>query len=82
MSSDLRERIIELSEGNPGALRVLTELLWFTRAHMIFNWLEAHGYTGEKIWMLYKDEWEMDSMKLGHWIEQKIPIGGSNNPFS
>lgn len=49
---DVKEQIINISEGNPGALTVLLQLV---EAPEIITYLELHGPKGSNLWVLYKD---------------------------
>lgn len=60
---DVKEMIIELSEGNPGALTVLIQMVQAAEAQdvmfalpVLFTYMKENGLTGSEIWILYKDE--------------------------
>jgi hypothetical protein len=50
----LQETIVDLSEGNPGALSVLLQLVKAGRPDLIVV-LRERGHRGSAIWTLYKD---------------------------
>lgn len=55
MNEKMVERLAALSEGNPGAIRVLREMLAVGCGSADFGRLEAGGLTGSRIWVAYKD---------------------------
>ena len=82
----LKEAILVMGEGNPGALRALLELA--TKADMPwiipFGHLDEAGAYGPKIWMLYKDVFNYDARAMEHDIRMLgIPaiIAGQNELY-
>lgn len=57
---------------NAGAVRVSQELQWFTKWLDMLRWLSKKGYTGSKLWELYKDTFKQNSHELGIFIKQEI----------
>lgn len=56
ISEEVRDKIIDLSQGNPGALTVLIQLFEQYGGEPI-RWAEAvEGFRGPEIWLLFKDE--------------------------
>jgi len=70
-SGEIQDLIVEMSEGNPGAVRVMADLIAFhgesTGLELLYK-LKDNGYTGEKIWVLFKDKFGMSIPALGHYI--------------
>jgi hypothetical protein len=58
------DKVIELSKGNPGAVRVLTEMIRDNNAEELFPILEEYSLKGPDIWVLYKDCCDYDQAKL------------------
>lgn len=59
----VQDLMIELSEGNPGALTVLIQMVQEAQAldtmsslMFLFAYMKANGIVGPEIWILYKDE--------------------------
>ena len=66
MSDEIKDLIIEMSEGNPGAISVMMQLAVFKEGWLpMLKILKANNYTGDKIWMLYKDECGEDLVDMG-----------------
>lgn len=61
--------ITEVAEGNPGAMRVIKELQWFTKWFDMMLCLKRHNMTGGKLWELYKDKHHESWSALGKEIE-------------
>ena len=55
MSETLHDVLVELAEGNPGALSVLLEICGAGRSELLLKLREA-GVKGSAIWTTYKDE--------------------------
>lgn len=51
----MRELIIQLCKGNPGALNVLMGLAQYSDGLILLTVLRIKNITGSKIWELYKD---------------------------
>lgn len=69
---NIKEIILEVGAGNPGAYTVIKELQWFSYWHEIITWCLKKGIVGFKLWELYKDEYKMDSYKLGKYLENEM----------
>lgn len=66
MSEEIKDLIIEMSEGNPGAINVMMQMQVFKESWKpMLETLNANAYTGSKIWMLYKDECKEDLAIMG-----------------
>lgn len=60
MSENIKELMVKLSKGNPGALNVLVQIVQNTELSIVYLVaLDTLDITGSRIWMLYKDVcWE------------------------
>ena len=58
------KRLFTLSQGNPGALNVLTRIMKSTFYPIYLTILEDNNITGSDIWCLYKDECGEDLGRL------------------
>lgn len=50
-----KKLVTDVVDNNPGALRVVTELQWFTDYYKILQYLRDEEITGGKLWAYYKD---------------------------
>lgn len=66
ISEPIRQTIITLSKGNPGALNVLMDLyfMWGERFADVVQPLIKEDIRGPHIWILYKDRCEQDIKKF------------------
>ena len=70
-TEETKQLCIDVAKGNPGALRVIDELTWFS------NWYKMMVYckkfcNGANLWMKYKDDFGCDIMALGDWLNNKL----------
>ncbi len=78
MQEDFKNLIMELSEGNPGALNVLCALsqnypealLW-----LLYNLCKKQGITGSKFWVIFKDECGEDLGKTFNHLHTYVTSG-------
>lgn len=70
-TEDTKNLVIEVSQGNPGALRVIDELLWFSDWYKMMTWCKENDLCVPNLWIKYKDEFHCDSFKLGNWINKQ-----------
>lgn len=70
-TEETKNLALEVAQGNPGALRVIDELLWFTDWFDMMKWC-AKNLRGSKLWEKYKDEFHEDAHSLGKWIQEQI----------
>ena len=82
----IKEAVLVMAEGNPGALKALLELA--TKADMPwivpFGHLDEASVYGPRIWMLYKDVFNYDARAMEHDIRMLgIPaiIAGQNDLY-
>lgn len=52
----LQDAVVKMSDGNPGALTALTELIQDPDGFKLLMKLDMLGVRGPDIWRLYKDE--------------------------
>lgn len=64
-SGDIRDAIITLSEGNPGAINVLMEVTRKTSLadHVLSN-LDSMNIRGSQIWVAFKDHCKQDVLRF------------------
>lgn len=61
MIDHTKEMILDLCEGNPGAINVLMSLC---NLNQDIKWFEENGIRGSKIWVAYKDLSNQDIFTL------------------
>lgn len=71
---ETKKLVMRVADGNPGALTVIKELLWFTKWHEMIRCLEEINLTGSELWRTVKDEYGGDSMAFGHWLDAEYSI--------
>lgn len=68
---NIQKIIIEVGNGNPGAYTVIKELEWFSHWHEMLSFCLKKGWTGGKLWSMYKDDFHMSSHDFGHWLDEQ-----------
>lgn len=61
MNDLLRDNIIDISKGNPGALTVLIDLVKLYGEEAVEFVAQIDGLTGSELWLLYKDVCKQDT---------------------
>lgn len=69
---EMAEMIHAVAEGNPGAMTVIRELMYFSKWSQMMYWCRATGFVGPKIWEKYKDEFHQDWHALGEWMQEEM----------
>lgn len=67
-----KDLVLQVADGNPGALEVTRGLQWYTKWLQMMVWLANKGIVGAKLWEKYKDEHNQDIHSLGEWIEVQM----------
>ena len=70
-TEETKDIAVKVADGNPGALRVIGELLWFTKWFKMMSWCKDN-LKGPDLWEKYKDVYHGDSHKLGLWIQEQM----------
>lgn len=71
LEDNLQEIVWKMSEGNPGALRVLMEILQKENGLNYILTLDDMGIYASKIWVGYKDHCGMDINKYVELIKKR-----------
>lgn len=71
-TEETKKLAMDVAKGNPGALRVIDELLWYSDWFKMMQWCKENNMVGADLWMKYKDEFGQDVYKLGDWIKKQI----------
>jgi len=65
-------RIYNLSQGIPGAIVVIKQLMDFDNFDKYLTYFEENDIKGSAIWVLYKDEHKQDINELAKYLDSKI----------
>lgn len=57
MELNTRQLVIEVMDGNPGALLIIRRLMYFAPWHLLLHHLKAQGLTGSRLWQVVKDDY-------------------------
>lgn len=66
---DIKQLVVEVGAGNPGAYTVMKELEWFSHWYEMLVYLRREGIVGGKLWELYKDTYHQSGHDLGHYLD-------------
>lgn len=72
MEKYLQDLILEVAQGNPGALTVIRELQWFSRWEKMLRYFKEIGLVGGELWAKYKDEYHQSIHDFGHAIDKEM----------
>ena len=73
MLEEAEKIVISVSQGNPGALRVAMELMYFSKWYSMMQWCEKN-LKGSDLWVKYKDVFHCDVIALGTWIQLEMKV--------
>jgi len=77
----VKQLILDITQGNLGAMRVVKELQWFSKWFDIMQYCKAEGIIGGKLWELYKDKYKYSAMALGEYLQDEMYKDKRNYPF-
>ena len=60
MDNDTRQLIIDVMDGNPGALTIIRQLMTFATWHQILHHLKGQGLVGGELWRVVNDDFQHD----------------------
>lgn len=72
MYATTREKMIEISQKDTGALSVATQILQYINCDELLDWLIENNYIGSDLWILYKDVHKENIIYLHNYINIKI----------
>ena len=72
MEKYLEKLILEIADGNPGAITVIRELQWFSRWEKMLRYFKEIGLTGGSLWARFKDDYHQSVHDFGHAIEKEM----------
>lgn len=72
IDQETKDLIIELSQGNPGAINVMMQMSFFPEWREMLKWMKKNFVTGSKIWIMYKDDFGQDLIAMGQDIRASM----------
>lgn len=72
MEKYLQDLILEVSQGNPGAITVIRELQWFSRWEKMLRYFKETGLVGGVLWVRFKDDYHQSVHDFGNAIDKEI----------
>lgn len=57
MNSNTRQLVMEVMDGNPGALLIIRRLMYFAPWKLLLHHLKGQGLTGSRLWQVVKDDY-------------------------
>lgn len=64
------DKILEITQGDTGAIRVLDSLRYFADFENMLEWLAHSQYKGHALWELYKEKFKGDVTNLANFIRR------------
>lgn len=72
MDEPTMKLILEVVQGNPGAITVIKKLEWYRLWFEMIRHLHKHGPKGGELWALYKDVHHQDIDRLARDLEARM----------
>ena len=66
MDSDMRQLIMDVMDGNPGAFVIVRRLMYFTIWYQLLLHLKNNDLIGSHLWQVVKDDYGHDWMKFAY----------------
>jgi hypothetical protein len=60
VNSDTRQLIVDVMDGNPGALTIIRKLMEFPTWYQLLHHLKSQGVVGGALWQVVKDNYGHD----------------------
>lgn len=57
---DTQQLVMDVMDGNPGALTIIQRLMYFSTWHPLLHHLKNQGLTGSALWRVVRDEYQED----------------------
>lgn len=71
-TEETKKLALDVAKGNPGALTVIDQLLYYSDWFQMMEWCRDNGFTGSKLWEQYKDVFGQDFSMLADWIHKHM----------
>ncbi len=74
----MQRLILDVIDGNPGALLIIRRLMYFAPWHFLLRRLKARGLIGSRLWQVVKDDYCHNWTQFVHdqmidWIDDVSP---------
>ncbi len=60
MDEATQQLIMDVMDGNPGALTIIRRLMYFMHWELLLHHLKDQGLVGSELWRVVKDEYDQD----------------------
>jgi hypothetical protein len=60
VKSDIRQLVIDVMDGNPGAFTIIRQLMSLPTWYQLLHHLKAQGLVGSELWRVVKDDYGHD----------------------
>ncbi|WP_143301994.1 hypothetical protein [Candidatus Entotheonella palauensis] len=57
MNPNTQQLVMDVMDGNPGALLIIRRLMYFAPWHLLLHHLKGQGLTGSRLWQVVKDDY-------------------------
>ncbi len=64
MNNEKQQLVMDVMDGNPGALTIIQRLMYFTAWYPLLHHLKAKGLVGSALWRAVKDDYGTDWMQF------------------
>ncbi len=65
MDQETQQLVMDVMDGNPGALMIIQRLMYFSTWCPLLNHLKMQGLTGSKLWRIVQDDYAEDWCRFG-----------------
>lgn len=72
METWMKELIDDVTQGNPGAMTVVRELMWFSRWEKMLRYFKEIGLTGGTLWARCSDDYHLSFHDFGHAVDREM----------
>jgi hypothetical protein len=65
MDQETQQLVIDVMDGNPGALVIIQRLMYFSTWCSLLHHLKMRGLTGSELWRVVQDDYAEDWCRFG-----------------
>jgi hypothetical protein len=65
MDQEIQQLVLEVMDGNPGALKIIQRLMYFSTWGPLLYHLKRQGLIGSELWRIVKDDYAEDWCRFG-----------------
>ena len=81
MDPQTRQLMMEVMDGNPGALLIIRRLMYFAPWRLLLRHLKGQGLTGGRLWQVVKDDYRHVWTQFAHdQLAQMRRVDGEEKP--